>query len=406
MGGARAGMTYVIYGSAGYKRFFKKSVSGQFVKDCSSIDCIPQGIIANTFPKKGFGIFTADKQFVPASLQIRNGQGQLVPDISNLADIPYVDEDVVYLGNVYDVFGHFILGHLNRAHALFRLPRGVKCVLINYKRLPKIPEYMFAFIELLGVKREDIIILDKTTKFRNVYIANQGFCIPSYTSQEFAQIFDTMAENVPVPAIVHDKIYLSRTKMGTRKTFGEEHIEQIFEKNGYKILHPETMPLRDQIGLIKNCSVLAGCGGSALHMSLFMTHGTVINLRRNRKYKSNANIQHLINMTKDLTTVIIDASIEKVKTRHGGDVPQIIGPTKYLKQFFDDNNMSYDLADTEINTELYNEYLNALAVYKSENGNVMLNKCKRIVRKFICVFIPGRARRARVRQRLKEILGA
>ena len=87
---------------------------------------------------------------------------------------------------------------------------------------------MFKFIELLGVKRQDIIILDKTTQFRNVYIASQGFCIPEYTSKEFAQIFDRMAANVPSPDVIYDKIYLSRTKMGARKTYGEEQIEKIF----------------------------------------------------------------------------------------------------------------------------------------------------------------------------------
>ena len=57
-------MTYTLYGSAGYNRFFKKSVAKQYVKDCAAVDCVPKGIIANTFPKKGFGIFTSDKEFV------------------------------------------------------------------------------------------------------------------------------------------------------------------------------------------------------------------------------------------------------------------------------------------------------------------------------------------------------
>ncbi|MDW2995316.1 MAG: glycosyltransferase 61 family protein [Alphaproteobacteria bacterium] len=399
-------MTYTLYGSAGYNRFFKKSVAKQYVKDCAAVDCVPKGIIANTFPKKGFGIFTSDKEFVTSSLQMRNGRGQLPPDISEVINIPYVDQDVVYLGNVYDVFGHFILGHLNRSHALFNLPHDVKCVLINYKNLQKIPEYMFKFIELLGVKRQDIIILDKTTQFRNVYIASQGFCIPEYTSKEFAQIFDRMAANVPSPDVIYDKIYLSRTKMGARKTYGEEQIEKIFAKNGYCVLHPETMSLPEQIGLIKNCNVLAGCGGSALHMSLFMTGGTVINLRRNRKYKSNANIQHLINMTKNLKSVIVDASIEKVKTRHGGDVPQIIGITKHLQRFFDDFGIKYSDKDIQFDKSLYQEYLDALHEYKAKNGNILGNKLKRTCRKFLCLFVIGRARRSRVRAHLKQVFGA
>ena len=56
--------------------------------------------------------------------------------------------------------------------------------------------------------------------------------------------------------------------------------------------------MTEQIALVKNARVLAGCAGTALHLALFMAPGgVVVQIKRNARAKCNADIQNLINKT-------------------------------------------------------------------------------------------------------------
>ena len=144
---------------------------------------------------------------------------------------------------------------------------------------------------------DDILILNETTQFRRVYVPVQGFNIPVYSSAAFGKTYDAIAAAVKQPKQIYEKIYVSRMAMQSRRTFGESVVQIIFEKNGYKIICPETLPLVEQIGLVKNARVLAGCAGTALHLALFMAPGgVVVQIKRNARAKCNADIQNLINV--------------------------------------------------------------------------------------------------------------
>lgn len=49
---------------------------------------------------------------------------------------------------------------------------------------------------------------------------------------------------------------------------GEAYIEDVFRKNGFKILHPESMSLREQIAYLKGAKTVAGVIGTATHMEV------------------------------------------------------------------------------------------------------------------------------------------
>ena len=307
-------MSYTVFGDKDFKNYLRRSVRHQYMRD-TNIDKYPNAIIVNEHIH-GFGVFDEKFRFVKSSRQTRKNNGQFVPKF-NRDNIPYVDADAVFIGNVFPQFGHFLLEHMNRAYALLNKKyRDMKLVLINNSDVSVVPEYMYKLLELLGAKRENILILNQTTRFRNVYVPVQGFNIPVYSSRAFGKTWDAIAKNVP-DTKKYEKIYVSRTALKWRRTFGEGVVQKIFEKNGYKVICPETLPLVEQIALVKNCKYLAGCAGTALHLALFMKPGgTVIQIKRNRLAKCNADIQNLINDTKKLNGVFISGSVEKVKTDH------------------------------------------------------------------------------------------
>ena len=90
----------------------------------------------------------------------------------------------------------------------------------------------------------------------------------------------------------YGKVYLSRTKLtrSNRWTQGEPELEKMLESAGWTIIHMQDHSVREQLGILENSDVIAGCIGSAFH-NLMMTRknpGNVIYLTCN-EFDTNPN---------------------------------------------------------------------------------------------------------------------
>lgn len=56
----------------------------------------------------------------------------------------------------------------------------------------------------------------------------------------------------------------------------DRRLEKIFSAFGFRIVYPETLPLREQLSIVRGADVLAGPSGSALHLSAFARPGTKV----------------------------------------------------------------------------------------------------------------------------------
>jgi len=396
-----------IYASKSIEKYFQREMNKRFVKSELNIKCVPSGIIALGKTNYCFGVFDKDGSFVKESLSLREGKGQITPTASDIINPSYFDYDVVYLGNLRPSFGHFLLEHWDRTYAfLDEKYKDMKFVLVNDYPVESIPNFVTELARLLGMNAENLVLLNETSKFRNVYVPQQGYRMSEFSSKEFGEIYTKTADNVK-KSFNFDKVYVSRSALKRRKTYGEEKVQRIFEKNGYHIIYPEQIPLEEQIALMKNCKSLAGCAGTALHLSLFMQSGAnVIQIKRNKKKSDNCGAQYLITQTKGQNLVLIDASIEKYKTGHFDDYAQIIGVNNYLKKFFDDNGFKYSSEDIEFDKEAYDEYIQADKKIKAELGKSKLELwlLRRIV-KWTSAFIPNRTSRKKFRGRLERFFG-
>lgn len=67
-----------------------------------------------------------------------------------------------------------------------------------------------------------------------------------------------------------ERIYLSRSRLTDDPRRlpddGEARIEAVFSALGFDVIHPQTMPLPEQIALLRGASHVAGCVGSHLHL--------------------------------------------------------------------------------------------------------------------------------------------
>lgn len=66
-----------------------------------------------------------------------------------------------------------------------------------------------------------------------------------------------------------ERIFISRSRIRRRRLVNEAEIEAIFERRGFRIVHPEQLPIEDQIALFSTAGMIAGLGGSAMHSTVF-----------------------------------------------------------------------------------------------------------------------------------------
>lgn len=132
--------------------------------------------------------------------------------------------------------------------------------------------------------------------------------------------------------------------------------------------------------MISETSVLAGCAGTALHLALFMKPGgTVIQIKRNSKISDNFPAQNLINNTKHLNGVFVQASIETVPTDHSTFEPQLIGVNDNLKSFFDDFGIVCDADDMTPDNADIAMYNSALAAWHAAHPK--LTRMQKFIKK-------------------------
>lgn len=332
------------------------------------VEEIERGIIVLDHSFQNTGVYYPDGQLcAPSILQRYEIKDILHKYKKHISIKQYIDEEVIYIGTGYmfEHFGHFLIEGTSRLWPLLYPKYKNMKVAISLKNRKDIPSFVRKMLNALGVLDSNIIIVNKNTQFAKVFIPHQSSIVDVNILPITKQVFDKIASELGNENIqTYEKIYLSRGAMNDGRTFGEAKIENMFAKNGYKIIYPEKLPLEQQITLAHCCKELAGTAGSALHLAFFMKPGgRVIQIKRNSNNSDNINIQNMIGVVSHLETVLIYGSIETHQTEHFTLAPQIIGVTPQMIRFFNDNGFEYDESDLTPDNAEFEKYKNQLKKY-------------------------------------------
>jgi capsular polysaccharide biosynthesis protein len=106
---------------------------------------------------------------------------------------------------------------------------------------------------------------------------NRGTAHPVHLDLPHAVARRLRTEAHPRWSAFTQPVYLSRTRLqGEREFRGEDVLEQHLASHGFRIVYPEQLSFADQVRLVNEHSIFAGCWGSAFHTLAFRVEPTAV----------------------------------------------------------------------------------------------------------------------------------
>jgi hypothetical protein len=247
------------------------------------------------------------------------------PDIK-LSCIDYVDENVIFLGELDKHYGHFILEGLSRLWFCLGLKDNTyKCVYISSKGLNRFMD----FFKIFGIEDKNLIKITKPTKFKSVTIPEPSIRLHDYCHIKYKKTIDKITEHVQKTNI--DKVYFSKENIGNDRAYNEKSIRRVFLENGFNVFCPENLSIYKMISILKGCKTLAATSATNIHNSVFMSdESSIICLNRSAHFHP---IQTMIEKIKSLKSTYVDVFYFS-SDKNFGDQPCLLTPTKFLLNFF------------------------------------------------------------------------
>lgn len=187
---------------------------------------------------------------------------------TSLAELEPIQGPVIYAGPYHRHFGHFVAESMHRLYAksFFHHLRGARVAFLgNSKGFNPITPWFVEVLDLCGVDRDDIIIVDKPTRFSELHVPVQGRVLGGKALFEtYADIF--VPRLGPVDTDEAPLVYFSRSKhMFSGSYLGETLVEKVLSEAGFRIVYPEALHASTVVRLIMASRVSLFCEGSAVH---------------------------------------------------------------------------------------------------------------------------------------------
>ena len=187
--------------------------------------------------------------------------------------------DYIYGGRYVAHFGHFLLETLSRLWFIEDGLRPDQRLVMHGDGTPDdwfaLP-YVRDIFGALGVTPDRILHSDVPLKLDRLVVPGAAFQAQGLAHTVFASFCLKLGERLlgggEWPSLDEQRpIYFSKTKLtqGVAHWINEIEIEQALSASGVSIVHPQFLPLAEQIRLHAGKSIISGVVGSGHHVSLF-----------------------------------------------------------------------------------------------------------------------------------------
>lgn len=164
-----------------------------------------------------------------------------------------------------DNYGHNLLEVLPRLMLLDRAPAGIE-IATSIPRSATIEK----LIGGLGIAQSRVRYYREPVFCRRAYLPDRLIHLEEFihplSREAFARLRSLGASSTVERA---DRIFISRSRLRRRRLINEAEIEGLFERYGFRIIHPETLAVEAQIALFSDAVMIAGLGGAAMHSTVF-----------------------------------------------------------------------------------------------------------------------------------------
>ena len=182
--------------------------------------------------------------------------------------LPSRVREPVFLAQASDRgFGHTLMETLPQLSLYPAVPQPARIAIERDAHTP--------LIEAAGFGQDSLLLIDRPLLCDRVYVGEPpldlGGNVHPLARTVFAQLrnWATARSSARV-----SRLFLSRSGIDARRLANEAQVEELFRRNGFKIVRPEILPLADQISLAANADMVAGPAGSAMHLLVFARPST------------------------------------------------------------------------------------------------------------------------------------
>ena len=212
------------------------------------------------------GVFSAEGDCLHASLW-RGGMRLTVGGNEETKPTARISGRHMWGGLLYGHFGHFMTETMSRCWAFDRDDIESVIFVPKHGKLKDFTAYRMDYWNLLGLKA-GINIAHDAIEVEELLVPGQGFGLGKIAkgTPEYRETMRKLTTRVPDDE--PRKIYISRTKFfGRGGVLAEQALEENFVREGFTILHPERMPLVDQLRAYKSATHIVGVDSSAFHIA-------------------------------------------------------------------------------------------------------------------------------------------
>jgi hypothetical protein len=258
---------------------------------------VPNGIASNRDQSKVIGGIVKPDGTPIETAQLHRKGGKHFGGLSEAVTVKAerkLDEDVVYLGPLFNHYGRVLLDSLARVWYLSELDPSVKVAFNNTYTTSTREDslvqavhqpWVFKLLSLFGIPSQRILALEEPTRLRRAIVPEPLFEQLYSAHVDMARPFREVATRVAADVTVSDQpLYLSRRRLTSRErpVVGESDLEDLLREHGFVIAYPETISIEDQIRLINSHSDIFSSVGSAAHSILFALGKPRLHLLANR----------------------------------------------------------------------------------------------------------------------------
>lgn len=220
---------------------------------------------------------------------------------------------------------------------------------------------------------ERLVYITRPTRFKRIIIPQASFEFEDKYHLEYKKIIDSIIRNANLELRgKSEKIYLSRTGIPQYTEVGEREIEYLFEKNGYKVVHPEKLSFTEQLCILQNAKIIVGISGSNIHNIIFAKDNiSLVVINRAGAYNPP---QLRLNTIRNANVIMIDVYDEEMYLKHPhgyGSGPFLISINENLKKYCKNTKLIIPYSDNELriikkkNSRRYYQYVVVRFVLKA-----------------------------------------